>query len=275
MKSKYIKNPLFTIIVLIVLFITLFPIYWITVTSVKGPLEVVAPTPTLFPNLIVFDNYISVFQSAFWINMVNSLVVTIFSTGISLLLAFCASYALIRYKFPFKFNIFFLIWILIIKILPPVVLAIPLYNMLNAFKLINHLSALIIVYQVYTLPYCVWMIYGFLKTLPKEFEEAAFIDGAGKFYTLFKIVFPLVRAGIIATSIFSAITAWDEFLFALLFIRSPNKLTLPLVIVNYIGEYETLWGELMAIGLLTCVPILLFTNSVYKYYTKGFSMSLK
>ncbi len=277
MKSKnlFLKKPLFMFMVLIVLVITLFPIYWITITSVKGPLEVVASTPTLFPKKIVFSNYITVFQSAFWKNMLNSLVVTVFSTGISLLLAFCTSYALIRHKFPFKFNILFLIWILVIKILPPVVLAIPLYNMLNHFKLINHLSALIIVYQVYTLPYCVWMIYGFLKTLPKEFEEAAFMDGAGKFYTLFKIVLPLVRAGIIATSIFSAITAWDEFLFALLFIRSPNKLTLPLVIVSYIGEYETLWGELMAIGLLTCIPILLFTNRVYKYYTKGFSMSLK
>lgn len=271
---NYKKIPFF-ILVFFVMLITIFPIYWILATALKNPIEVVLPIPTLFPHNPTLNNFIEVFKSDFWRNMINSLIVTISSTALSLFLSFCAAYSLVRYKFPLKFNALFLVWILVIKILPPVVLAIPLYTMLNNMKLINHLFALVIVYQVYTLPYCIWMIFGFLKTVPKEYEEAAFIDGASKFYTLFKIVFPLLLAGIIATSIFSAITAWDEFLFALLFIRSPQKLTLPLVIVSYIGEYETLWGQLMAIGLLTCIPILLFTNRVYKFYTQGFSMSLK
>jgi multiple sugar transport system permease protein len=141
--------------------------------------------------------------------------------------------------------------------------------------LLNSRLGLVLVYQVYTLPYCIWMIFGFLKALPITFEEAAIIDGADRLYILGHIVLPLARTGIIATSIFSIIASWDEFLFALLFIRTPSLQTLPLVIVNYIGEYETLWGELMGIGLLTTLPVLLFSSFVYKYYTRGFSMSLK
>ena len=182
-------------------------------------------------------------------------------------------------KFPFIFRIFFknifLIWILVVKILPPVVLAIPIYEMFTNMGLVNNLWGLILVYQVYTIPYCIWMLFGFLKSLPINYEEAALIDGASKNYILWKVVFPLTRTGVIATTIFSIIMAWDEFLFALLFIRTPALRTLPLVIVNFIGEYETLWGELMGIGLLTTIPILVFSSFVYKYYTKGFSMGLK
>lgn len=268
-------HPLFWIALVITLLITIFPIYWIIVTSLKGPIEVILPNPTFFPKSLTLENYLAVLQSGFLQNMMNSLIVAVVSTILSLSLSFMAAYALARYKFPFIFNSIFLIWVLVVKILPPVVLAIPLYTMFNSMHLINHLIGLILVYQVYTLPYCIWMIFGFLKAIPVTFEEAALIDGASRGYILLRIVTPLARTGIIATSIFSAIAAWDEFLFALLFIRTPSLQTLPLVIVNYIGEYETLWGELMSIGLLTTIPILLFSSFVYKYYTKGFSMSLK
>ena len=131
------------------------------------------------------------------------------------------------------------------------------------------------VYQVYTLPYCIWMLFGFMKSLPVEFEQAAEIDGASRLKTLTHIVVPLSSGGIVATAIFSVIIAWDEFLFALLFIRTPSLQTLPLKIVSFITEYETLWGELMAIGLLATLPVLLFSGYYYKRLTDGFSMGLK
>lgn len=273
--QKKNTNPLFWMLLLITMFIIVFPIYWIVATSLKGPLEVILPNPTLFPNILTLENYESVLSSGFLDNLMNSLFVAVISTLLSLAVSFLAAYALSRHTFPFIFNSIFLVWVLVVKILPPVVLAIPLYTMFNSMHLINRLLGLILVYQVYTLPYCIWMIFGFLKAIPVTFEEAALIDGASRGYILFKIVAPLARTGIIATSIFSIIAAWDEFLFALLFIRTPSLQTLPLVIVNYIGEYETLWGELMSIGMLTTLPVLLFSSFVYKYYTKGFSMSLK
>ncbi|HKL57900.1 MAG TPA: carbohydrate ABC transporter permease [Sphaerochaeta sp.] len=269
------NNPIFWIFVLVMLVITLFPVYWILVTSLKNPLEVVLPNPTLVPKAPTLQNYVAVLQSGFLRNMLNSLFVSVGATTLSLVLSFTAAYALSRFKFPLAFNLIFMIWILLVKILPPVVLAIPLYTMFNSMRLINNLIGLILVYQVYTLPYCTWMLFGFLKGIPRTFEEAAQIDGASKSMILWKIVAPMARTGLVATSIFSVIAAWDEFLFGLLFIRTPALRTLPLVIVDYIGEYETLWGHLMSIGLITSLPILVFSNFVYKHYTKGFSIGDK
>lgn len=273
--KKKQDNPLFWICVLFMLVITLFPVYWIVATSLKGPLEVVLPNPTIVPKAPTLQNYVAVLQSGFLKNMLNSLVVSVGATTFSLLLSFTAAYALSRFKFPLAFNLVFMVWILLVKILPPVVLAIPLYTMFNSMRLINRLVGLILVYQVYTLPYCTWMLFGFLKGIPRTFEEAAEIDGASKSMVLWKIVAPMARTGLVATSIFSVIAAWDEFLFGLLFIRTPALRTLPLVIVDYIGEYETLWGNLMSIGLITSLPILVFSNFVYKHYTKGFSVGDK
>ena len=269
------RNIFFWLLLFVITLITLFPIYWIAVTSLKTPVEVISPRPTLIPHTFTLENYLNVIQSGFFRHLFNSLLVAATATLLSLGLSTMASYALIRHKFPFHINSLFLVWVLVVKILPPVVLAIPLYSIFIKMGLINSRLGLILVYQVYTLPYCIWMIFGFLKALPRTFEEAAMIDGAGRFYILGNIVLPLARTGIIATSIFSIIAAWDEFLFALLFIRTPSLETLPLVIVNFIGEYETLWGELMGIGLLTTLPVLFFSSYVYKYYTRGFSVSLK
>ncbi|MFA6783959.1 MAG: carbohydrate ABC transporter permease [Sphaerochaeta sp.] len=269
------NTPLFWILMLFLLLITLFPVYWIVVTSLKTPLEVVLPHPTFFPKTFTFQNYQAVLQSGFLGNMRTSLIVSISSTLISLVLSFCAAYALSRFQFPWMFNTLFLVWILLVKILPPVVLAIPLYTMFNSLGLINKIHGLVLVYQVYTLPYCIWMLFGFLKALPLMYEEAAQMDGAGKMATFAYIVLPMMRTGLVATSIFSVITAWDEFLFGLLFIRTPSLRTLPLVIADYIGEYETLWGNLMSIGMITALPILLFSHFVYSYYTKGFAMGDK
>ncbi len=269
------RNIFFWLLLLTITLITLFPIYWIAVTSLKTPVEVISPRPTLIPHTFTLENYFNVIQSGFFRHLFNSLLVAATATLLSLGLSTMASYALIRHRFPFHINSLFLVWVLVVKILPPVVLAIPLYSIFIKMGLINSRLGLILVYQVYTLPYCIWMIFGFLKALPITFEEAAMIDGAGRFYILGNIVLPLARTGIIATSIFSVIAAWDEFLFALLFIRTPSLETLPLVIVNFIGEYETLWGELMGIGLLTTLPVLFFSSYVYKYYTRGFSVSLK
>ncbi len=269
------RHPLFWVLLIIITLVTLFPIYWITVTSLKTPVEVISPRPTIIPQVFTLENYISVVKSGFFRNMFNSLLVAVTATLLSLTLSTLASYSLVRHRFPYMGNSLFLVWVLVVKILPPVVLAIPLYSVFIRMGLINSRLGLILVYQVYTLPYCIWMIFGFLKALPETFEEAAMIDGANRLFILMRIVLPLARTGIIATSIFSVIAAWDEFLFALLFIRTPSLQTLPLVIVNYIGEYETLWGELMGIGLLTTLPVLFFSSYVYKYYTQGFSVSLK
>ncbi len=269
------KGPLFWILFLIVLVLILFPVYWIVVTAFKTPLENISTVPTFFPHSLFLKNFGAVIAGGFFGNLFNTLFVAVFSTLFSLFLSFLAGYALSRHRFPFHFNTVFLVWVLAVKILPPVVLAIPLYTLFVAAHLLNNLGGLIIVYQVYTLPYCIWMLFGFFKALPTEYEQAARIDGASNIGILWHIVLPLMRSGVIATSIFSIIMAWDEFLFALLFLRDPALQTLPLKIVNFITEYETLWGQLMAIGLLATLPLLLFSGYVYRKMSSGFTMSLK
>lgn len=269
------RGPGFWILLIVVVLVVLGPIYWIVATSLKTPTENILPRPTLFPQVLTLANFRKVVNAGIFGNFYNSLFVAAISTTLSLTLSFLAAYALARHRFPFRLNNVFLIWVLAVKILPPIVLAIPLYTLFTRVGLMNNLWSLVIVYQVYTLPYCLWIIFGFVKALPVEFEQAATIDGASPPRILLSIVLPLTSGGIIATSIFSVIIAWNEFLFALLLIRTPSRLTLPLKIVSFIGEYETLWGELMAIGLLATLPILLFSGYVYKKLTHGFSMGLR
>jgi multiple sugar transport system permease protein len=269
------RSPLFPAFLILILAIALFPIYWIVITSFKTPVENILPAPTLFPHKFTLENYQKILQSGSIRSLWNSIFVTASATVLSLTLGFLAAYALVRYKFPAKFNVVFLVWIILAKMLPPVVLAVPLFDMFSRMKLINSLWGLVVVFQVYTLPYCIWMLYGFVKSIPLEFEEAAEIDGASRFQTLRLIALPLVRTGIAATAIFCIIVAWDEFLFTMLFIRSPGLLTLPLAIANYIGDFETMWGQLMGIGMLATIPIVVFSRIVYRQMTSAYSLGLK
>ncbi len=257
------------------LVITIIPVYWIAVTSLKNPREVIRPVPTLFPEAPTLENYVNVFARGIWGNFYNTVIIAVAATGISIVLAFLASYALSRHRFPLRFNRVFLIWVLLVRILPPIVLAAPLFSLFNGLGLVNSRLGLVVAFQVYTLPYAIWIIYGFVQSLPRDYEEAATIDGASPGRVLVSVVLPLVRPGILATSIFSLILAWNEFLFALLLVRTPRLLTLPVVIARFIGEYTTQWGELMAIGLLASLPIMLFSRVVYRQLTEGFSLSLK
>jgi multiple sugar transport system permease protein len=269
------RGILFPIMMALILVVSLFPIYWIVATSFKTPVENISTIPTLYPHRPTLENYAAIAKGGYLRNVANSLVVTACSTGLSLALAFLAAYALSRYRFPLGINKAFLVWIIMAKMLPPVVLAVPIYDLFAKMGLINSIPGLVLVYQVYTLPYCVWMLFGFVKALPREFEEAADIDGASNSQILWRIAFPLVRTGIVATAIFSVIVAWDEFLFALLFVRSPDKMTLPLVVSNFIGEFETLWGQLMAIGILATIPIVAFSRVVFRQMTTAYSLDLK
>jgi multiple sugar transport system permease protein len=260
---------------IVFLILTVLPLYWVLITSLKTPREVILPVPTLFPQTITLANFWEVIEDGVLRNFANTLFVAGLSTAISITLGFTAAYALVRYRFPLKFNNLFLVWVLVVKILPPMVLSVPLYEFFAGAGFLNSLVGLALVYQVYTLPYALWILVGFVRGIPKELEEAAEMDGAGPGTTLIWIMLPLSAGGIAATSIFSAIMAWDEFLFALLFLRRPRLLTLPLRIVNYITEYETEWGPLMAIGVLASIPLLLLTSFVYRRLSEGFTATLK
>jgi len=254
---------------------SLLPIVWMVGTSFKSPGEFTTREPTLLPREFTTMHYQLLSAEGFPRRLQNSLIVTVGATLISLVVAFGAAYSLTRFRFPARLDVLFLFWVLLIKMVPPIVIAIPLYQVLRLLGLLNTLPGLIVVYQVYTLPYCIWLLLGFVRDVPIEIEEAAAIDGASTWQTIRSIVFPLVAPGLVATAIFSSILAWNEFLYALLFVHSPALFTLPIHIANYITEHETLWGRLMGIGLLSSLPVLILSGFIQRYLIRGFAMGLK
>jgi multiple sugar transport system permease protein len=272
---RWLRRGVLAAAMALALTFSLLPIVWMAGTSFKSPGEFTARQPTLLPREFTTMHYELLWAEGFPRRLQNSLIVTVGATLISLTVAFGASYALTRFRFPARLDVLFLFWVLLIKMVPPIVIAIPLYQVLRLLGLLNTLPGLILVYQVYTLPYCIWLLLGFVRDVPIEIEEAAAIDGASTWQTLRRVVLPLVAPGLVATAIFSSILAWNEFLYALLFVHSPALFTLPIHIANYITEHETLWGRLMGIGLLSSLPVLILSGFIQRYLIRGFAMGLK
>lgn len=272
---RWLRRAVLAAAMAVALTFSLLPIVWMASTSFKSPGEFTSRQPTLVPRAFTTMHYELLWAEGFPRRLQNTLSVTVGATLISLVVAFGAAYSLTRFRFPAKLDVLFLFWVLLIKMIPPIVIAIPLYQVLRLFGLLNTLPGLILVYQVYTLPYCIWLLLGFVRDVPIEVEEAAAIDGASTWQTIRSIVFPLVAPGLVATAIFAAILAWNEFLYALLFLHSPALFTLPIHIANYITEHETLWGRLMGIGLLSSLPVLILSGFIQRYLIRGFAMGLK
>jgi len=272
---KLAKRGLFWLTLLLVMSFVLFPIYWMLTTSFKEPLEYATRTPSWFPHRITLEHYREIWREEAYRYFANTVLVSFGATLLSLGIAFPAAYGLARFRFPAKFDLIFLLWVLLVRMAPPVVLAIPLYTTLQSFGLLNKLAGLVIPYQIYTLPYSIWMLLRFVRDVPLEVEEAAAMDGASKLRTLTAIVLPLVGPGLVATAIFSVIMTWNEFIYALLFLRRPEVFTLPIHIAHFITEYEVLWGPLMAIGIMSSLPILVLSGYVQKHLLRGFAMSFK
>ncbi|MGV2986760.1 carbohydrate ABC transporter permease [Vibrio sp. E150_011] len=251
------------------------PIIWMFGTAFKSPGEILHSGAQLLPKTMSFESFQTLWHGDLLPLISNTLIVSLSATVVSVVVAFFAAYALVRYQFPAKLDNVFLLSVLIIKMMPPIVVAIPLYSFMNQIGLLNTKLGLVLSYQVYTLPFCIWMLLGFIRDIPLEIEEAGAMDGAHLFKRLGYIVFPLCAPGLVATAIFSMILGWNEFLFSLLFIHTPDKFTIPLFISNFMTEDGTAWGELMAIGIISSLPMLALAGYMQRYLLRGFSMGLK
>ncbi len=261
--------------VVIVTAIMLMPLVWMVTTSIKPPGEYVSTSIDILPQQPTLEHYRELIEDEALEKLVNSLIVTTGATLVSLLLGFPAAYALVRLGLPRHLDTGFLIFVLIVKLAPPLVLAIPLYQVLRTLGLLDTLAGLVLVYQVYTLPFAIWMLIGFIRDVSPSYEEAAVMDGAGLLRRMATVVVPIMAPGIAATAIFLVIIAWNEFAYALLFIQTPSKFTLPTYIATLITEDETFWGKLMAIGFIASLPILVMLAFFQRFLVRGFSGGLK
>jgi multiple sugar transport system permease protein len=261
-----LEKVLLGLAVALILLWTLSPIYWIVNVSLKVGLEVYE----VFSPKFSLSNYAKLLEEGFARYLVNTVYLATLTTFISLILSVPAAYAIARLRMSEVFKRGFLAWTLFARTIPPIVLILPIYVMFSQLKLLDNLNIVALAYQIYTLPFSLWTLIGFFREAPKEIEEAALIDGADPLRILLEIMLPVVMPGIVATAIFCLLMSWNEFLYAVILLQSLKNYTVPLVIASYISEWGVKWGEMAAAGIISSLPMLLFTSYVQRYMVLGF-----
>jgi len=255
-------------VLFLMLFIVLFPYYWIVVTSFKT-LEQISSAKNIFiPNPFTLKNYYHLIKDThFPIWFKNSLSVAVTTVAITLLLSNLAAYSIGRIKFRGKRLIATLI--LVFYLFPPTVIFIPLYLMLNKVNLTNHLAGVMLIYPTITLAFSTWFLISFYQSIPTELEESAMIDGATRFQAFRKIILPLTLPAQTAAAIFSFSWCWDEFLYALVFLQDVEKQTMNIGVYEFSLADIYPWGLLMSAGVLMSVPVIILYVFVQKYMIRG------
>ncbi|TDD83739.1 carbohydrate ABC transporter permease [Actinomadura rubrisoli] len=257
---------------LLVFLFAVFPVFWMASTAFKPNEEIFSSTPKPLPSHPTLDHFDLVLNGgiaevSFWEYFRNSAVLALVTVIVSSLFALLAAVAVARFRFRFRTT--FLIMLLIVQMVPLEALVIPLFLDLKKLELWNSLSGLALVYIGFAVPFAIWMLRGFVAAVPRELEEAAAIDGAGPIRTFFKVMLPLVAPGLVATSIFSFITAWNEFIFAYTFLEDQSKFTLPIMLQFFFGRSGNAWGPIMAASTLLTIPVIVFFLIVQRRMVTG------
>jgi N,N'-diacetylchitobiose transport system permease protein len=242
---------------LLVLAVMVFPVYWMVATAFKPGQQILSYTPQWVPTHPTLSNFRdAIHQPFFWNAVKNSLIVVSAVVALSVVLAFLASLALA--KFHFYGRKAFIVLILGVQMVPLAALIIPLYILMSRLGQIDKLTGVIAMYLTFVLPFTVWTMRGFLLGIPKELEEAAMVDGATRFGAFVRVLLPLVGPGLVATSIFAFIQAWNEFIIAYVFLHTPEKQTLMVWLASFTTLRGTDWGPLMAGATLCALPVVVF-----------------
>ncbi|MFA5803460.1 MAG: carbohydrate ABC transporter permease [Melioribacteraceae bacterium] len=265
---SFSKIAIHGLIILYIIFL-LFPLLWVVASSLKPTQEIYSGSPTIFPQQISFDHYLSVINGQqIFRSMWNSFVVGVVSTLIVVLIAVPSAYAMVRYQS--KVNNAILGWILVSQIFPVILVMIPLYVLLRYIGLTDSLTGLTLIYVVWSLPFVLWIMHGYVKSIPMELEEAAVLDGATRTQVIFKVLMPLLLPAIGASALFAFISAWNEFFFALVLMKSPALATLQVELARYTGmEGQARTGPLAAASVIATLPSIVLFIFMRKWLTKG------
>jgi ABC-type glycerol-3-phosphate transport system permease component len=239
----------------------IFPVYWGARTSLvpNGNLE-------LIPSRLILDHYIALFQGGYLNNIKNSSIVSLGTIAFTIPLALLAGYALARFDFPGKR---YSAVLLVLPLLPAIAVLVPLIIYMRQLGLYNTLYAVILGSTVFSLPYCTWMIRGFLLSIPREIEEAALIDGCGPFMALWKIAIPLAAPGLIAVGIFALISAWNNYLFSFAFTTRRELMVVPAALLGFISAWGENYGGMNAAAVVAMLPVLTFFLIFQKWFIQG------
>ncbi len=246
-----------------------FPLLWLFSTAFKSPAELTQLNPTVLPTEWTWSNFqVALEQSQLPGALRNSFVVAVVTAIITTVVALPAAYAIARYRSTVR-NVT-IGWILVSQVFPFILIVIPVFIVLKQLGLINTLPGLVIIYVVWALPFTLWMLQGYVAAIPRDLEEAAATDGASRFVILRSIIFPLLLPGLVATSMFAFISAWNEFFFALVIIQDPALQTAPLLLARYVGaEGSVNLGPLAATALITTLPSLVIFAIIQRKLVSG------
>jgi ABC-type glycerol-3-phosphate transport system permease component len=232
----------------------LFPVYWVVITSLKPRREIYTRTPDLWPSDPQWEQYPRVLgEGHVGRALVNSLIVASATMIVCLFIGSMAAVALSRFQLPARRVLLMLV--LMTQLFPLVVLLIPLFVMMRQAGLIGTYWALVVTYLAFTLPLTIWVMRGFLLSIPAELEHAARIDGATRLGALVRVILPLAAPGLATTAVLCFLEGWKEFLLALTFLNEEERKTVPLVLQSFVGRGDTDWGAVMATSVLYTLPV--------------------
>ena len=257
MRSRQLSKVGWNALGMAVFVVMIFPVYWMVSTAFKTGPNIFSYSPKWLPIPATLANFgDAIHRQYFWQNVRNSLIVVVVVVTLSLALAFLAALALAKFRFYGR-KAFIVITIAVLMV-PLNALIIPLYITLSRVHEVNKLSGVIITYMTFVLPFAIWTLRGFILGVPGELEEAAMVDGTTRFGAFVRILLPLVAPGLVATSIFAFIQAWNEYIIAYVLLSSPEKQTLTVWLASFTTNRGTEWGPLMAGATLTAVPVVIF-----------------
>jgi len=251
---------------------TLFPIYWMLSLAMRSSKEL-SGALSFFPKTFTLEQFAAIFgKGNFGVSILNSLWITFLSLLLAMFIGLCCSYILARTRYRLRYKGSLMFWVLLVRILPPIAFALPLYIMMNRVGLLRTRIPLIAAHVIINLPFIIWFMISFFEKLPVEVEESAKIDGATEFQLYCRIVLPLVLPGITAGAILSFMTSWNEYLYGAIFVQSPSQFTIPLLLSTLNSEQELAqWGNIAAGGVISMIPIIFFVVFAQNFLITGLS----
>ena len=268
------KDSLARIVVLVALVLgavfAAFPIIWMLSSSFKSNTEIFEFPPRLITESFSFGAYSTIISDPVKVRFfINSYVVSLSVTVLTLVVAIFAAYAFSRFEFRFKpaLNVI----IVSVQAVPPITLLIPYFGLMVALKLYNTYPGLILTYMIFTLPYAIVMMTGYFNSLPREHDEAVKVDGGRTMTALWRVLVPISVPGIVSVGIYTFMIAWNEYLFALTLTKTQDMRTVPIGIQLLMGQHSYEWNEMMAMSILGCIPILFLFLFFQRYFIGGMS----
>jgi multiple sugar transport system permease protein len=267
-RTRRFFDVLASIVVLAVVTYAIGPIVWTVLTSLKTEGEIVSRDFHFLPTSLTFENYVTLWERSGYPHLLlNSAIVTGMTVLMSLTIGTVAAYSISRYRFPGRSSL--MIFYLVIRMFPFTLLLIPLFIMLRNLSLFDTHFGLALTYTTFLLPLCVWMLKGFFDGIPPDLEEASRVDGSTRLGGMIRIVLPLARQGIAATTVFIAIGAWNEYVWALLLTTADGARTWPVGLQLMVGEFQMPWGVLSASGIISIIPVIIGFAIVQRALVSG------